>query len=121
MRDGYAVDWLRARWLAPIERTLAGMRDRKKQDTEAPATSLITRKKPETDFVNTTGIELIRVEPGTFMMGNPRPRIDGWDEQPVHRVTITVPLWIAQKEVTVDQFRRFRPGFGWPSLRATSA
>jgi hypothetical protein len=25
VRDGYAVDWLRARWLAPIERTLAGM------------------------------------------------------------------------------------------------
>jgi hypothetical protein len=25
VRDGYAVDWLRGRWLAPIERTLGGV------------------------------------------------------------------------------------------------
>lgn len=34
-----------------------------------------------------------------------------WDERPVHEVTILQPFRIAETEVTVEQFRHFRPDF----------
>ena len=69
---------------------------------------------------------LVRIEPGTFIMGQDGPPIAGngnmathhaefrsadWDEKPAHRVTITQPFYMAATEVTLGQFRKFDPDF----------
>ena len=52
------------------------------------------------------GVKLIRIAPGSFVMGSD----DGdWDEQPVHQVTITRPFLIATTEVTNVQYEQFDP------------
>ncbi|HXK04534.1 MAG TPA: SUMF1/EgtB/PvdO family nonheme iron enzyme [Verrucomicrobiae bacterium] len=79
---------------------------------------------------NSIGMQLIRIEPGTFEMGvdsvpipaallkgpgsviYDRPSAEGdYDEVPVHRVTITKPFLISATEVTIEQFRMFRPDY----------
>jgi hypothetical protein len=77
-------------------------------------------------FVNSVGIRLIRIEPGSFTIG-----VDGdipaeigsvdedkirgdFDEKPRHKVTITQPFYMAETEVTIHQFRQFKaqyPGY----------
>ncbi len=77
---------------------------------------------PET-FTNSLGMRLVKIAPGTFRMGETRvlptamhgkaahlARGD-WDEHPAHEVTITQPFHLADEEVTVEQFRRFRANF----------
>ncbi|MBX7207239.1 MAG: SUMF1/EgtB/PvdO family nonheme iron enzyme [Verrucomicrobiaceae bacterium] len=78
---------------------------------------------------NSIGMKLVRIEAGTFMMGQDGPpmedylrqkrfgemhkdfdRID-FDEKPAHKVTITQPFLMGITEVTVAQFRQFDPGF----------
>jgi formylglycine-generating enzyme required for sulfatase activity len=86
-------------------------------------------------LVNSIAITLVRVEPGTFEMGVdsvplPQSLTTGfsgvvygrtsdngdYDEAPVHKVNITQPFWMSSTEVTIEQFRRFRPEFqGNPS------
>jgi len=69
------------------------------------------RPSPEPGFVNSVGIKMIRIEPGTFQMGNPNARLDSWDEKPVHKVTISKPFQISETEITIEQFRKFRPAY----------
>src|SRR3954454_8271709 len=80
--------------------------------------------------VNSIGMTLVRIEPGSFEMGvdsvplSPeltkgmsgvswdRPDGNGdYDEVPVHKVTITQPLLIGETEVTIEQYRRFNPDY----------
>jgi len=57
-------------------------------------------------FTNSLGMKMVRVEPGTFMMGSE----DGeWDEGPVHRVSVSRPFFMAATEVTNAQFEQFDP------------
>src|SRR5437870_1392163 len=75
------------------------------------------------EITNSIGMRLVRIEPGEFRMGQDSPRADyqtvkhaekcddaDWDERPVHRVTITTALPVAATEVTVAQYRQFKPG-----------
>ena len=77
-------------------------------------------------LTNSIGIQLVRIEPGTFTMGQNGPPVAGkgdmathpaefgsadWDEKPAHRVTLTRPFHMAVTEVTRGQFRKFDPGF----------
>lgn len=71
-------------------------------------------------FRNSLGIEMIRVPAGTFLMGNnlqtdPKEfgqyhllTQGGYDEQPVHQVTISQPFYISETEITGKQYRHFR-------------
>ena len=74
------------------------------------------------EFTNSLGMKLVRIEPGSFQMGQDGPRADyqttrhaekcddaDWDERPVHRVTLTTALHMAATEVTVGQYRQFQP------------
>jgi hypothetical protein len=86
------------------------------------------------EFTNSIGMEMVRVEPGTFMMGfEGRPLADGiaglrnqpsgrvllkdrfksgdFDESPRHRVAISRGFHISRTEVTLEQFCKFRPDF----------
>ena len=79
--------------------------------------SFTCRGKCET---NSLGMTLVRIEPGSFLMGSTKEQIDQlmrlfpeskreWfnDEQPQHRVNITRPYLLGIHQVTVGQFRRF--------------
>ncbi len=80
-------------------------------------------------ITNSIGMKLVRIEAGTFTMGqdgppledylgqkrikelyNVKDRID-FDEKPAHKVTITRPFQIGVTEVTVAQYRQFDPEF----------
>jgi formylglycine-generating enzyme required for sulfatase activity len=80
--------------------------------------------------VNSIGIALVRVDPGSFEMGVDSTPLPGeltkgpsgviydrpyntgdYDETPIHKVSITRPFWMSAAEITADQFRRFRPGY----------
>lgn len=80
-------------------------------------------------FTNSIGMTLVRVEAGTFVMGQDGPPLEDYlrqkrfgemhkdlnridfDEKPAHRVTLTQPFYIGVTEVTVAQFRQFEPNF----------
>jgi formylglycine-generating enzyme required for sulfatase activity len=77
-------------------------------------------------ITNSIGMKLVRIEQGTFTMGQDGPPLSGnekmaahheefraadWDEKPAHRVTITQPFHMATTEVTLGQFRQFEPDF----------
>lgn len=77
-------------------------------------------------ITNSIGMKLVRIEPGSFTMGQDGPPISGngdmathhaefrspdWDEKPAHRVTITQPFYMATTEVTLGQYRKFVAGF----------
>jgi formylglycine-generating enzyme required for sulfatase activity len=80
--------------------------------------------------VNSIGISLVRIEPGSFEMGvdsTPLPKeltkgpsgviydrpynLGDYDEAPVHKVTISHAFWMSATEITAEQFRRFRPEY----------
>ncbi len=61
-------------------------------------------------FTNSIGINLIHIEQGSFRMGSDLLR-DNWDEKPVHNVTISKPFYMSETEITIEQFRQFRPDF----------
>jgi len=84
-------------------------------------------------FTNSIGIKMLRIEPGTFMMGadstplpddlaaiqgRTRKRLENgdYDETPRHEVTISRPFYISETEVTIEQFKKFRPEF--PGFKA---
>ena len=72
------------------------------------------RQPHDAGFTNSLGIKMVRIEPGVFQMGDENGQ---WDEQPVHQVKISHPFLISETEITVEQFRKFRPDFtGQPSV-----
>ncbi|MGH7565074.1 MAG: formylglycine-generating enzyme family protein, partial [Gemmatimonadota bacterium] len=87
-----------------------------------PASVPAAAQEPER-FTNTIGMEVVRIEPGSFTMGEtigiPADMLEemiyltegDWDERPAHQVTISQPYWIGVTEVTLDQYRQFDPEF----------
>lgn len=64
-------------------------------------------------FVNGQGITMIEAAPGTFTMGTlGEPHFD--DEGPAHKVALTRPFYLADREVTVEQFQRFVDDADYP-------
>ena len=57
-------------------------------------------------FVNSVGMDMVRVEPGSFRMG---ARNGDRDEKPEHRVRITRSFYMAATEVTNEQYEKFDP------------
>ena len=58
-------------------------------------------------LVNSIGMRLARIEPGTFQMGQQQG--GDWDERPVHKVTISAAFHMGVTEVTNAQYERFDP------------
>ena len=70
-------------------------------------------------YTNSIGMRLVRIEPGTFMMGfgqrplpkdlarEPHLQQGDFDERPRHRVRITKPFYIGAFEVTNSQYEEF--------------
>lgn len=91
------------------------------------AVLLITQAVPGVEeakpaITNSIGMKLVRVEAGSFLMGQNGPAADykmsqhpnrddeaDVDEKPQHRVQITAPFYLGTTEVTLGQYRRFKP------------
>ncbi len=56
--------------------------------------------------VNSLGMQMVRIEPGSFAMGSTN---GDWDEQPVHEVRIRRSFWMSASEVTLAEYQQFRP------------
>jgi len=63
---------------------------------------------PAEEWTNAMEMRFIRIEPGTFTMGH---NYGDWDEEPIHKVTISQPLYIQETKVTVDQYQQFAPSY----------
>ncbi|MFH1919586.1 MAG: SUMF1/EgtB/PvdO family nonheme iron enzyme [Planctomycetota bacterium] len=61
----------------------------------------------EASHVNSLGMRLVRVEPGTFMRGSSQG--GDFDERPVHKVSITNAFYVGISEVTNAQHEKFDP------------
>lgn len=59
-------------------------------------------------LTNSLGMKLVPIAAGEFTMGSERKPAN-WDEQPRHRVAITMPFFMAETEVTAEQFHTFKP------------
>ena len=83
----------------------------------------------EKSYTNSIGMKFVLVPDGSFMMGGAN-KIDAkklggpafltqgdYDEKPVHKVTISDSYYMSVTEVTVDQFKQFRPGYKGPATR----
>ncbi|MEZ6197395.1 MAG: SUMF1/EgtB/PvdO family nonheme iron enzyme [Planctomycetota bacterium] len=69
----------------------------------------------------TTGIELVLIPAGEFMMGAvPGDAEAGDDEKPQHRVVISRPFYLGKFEVTNRQYRRFRSAHGSKDFKGVS-
>jgi hypothetical protein len=55
-------------------------------------------------YINSIGMQLLRIGPGTFAMGS---NSGEWDEKPVHEVTISREFHMGMTEVTAEQYRLF--------------
>jgi formylglycine-generating enzyme required for sulfatase activity len=94
------------------------------------ATTFAAQMPNEKEYTNSIGVKFVLVEPGSFKMGCQNSTItppDGpkwrgyagpeylpngdWDEHPVHKVTISKAFYMSEVEVTVEQFKLFRPDF----------
>jgi formylglycine-generating enzyme required for sulfatase activity len=90
-------------------------------------------------LTNSIGMPLVRIEPGTFTMGQDGPPLEDYmgqkrlgemykdidridfDEKPSHKVTITHPFLMGVTEVTVEQYRQFDPGFKTSDAKSNPA
>lgn len=56
-----------------------------------------------------SGIALVLLPPGTFSMGSPESDRDRVYDETLHEVELTKPFLLGKTEVTIEQFREFRP------------
>ena len=73
----------------------------------------------EDGFINSIGMQLAPIPPGSFAMGSPRGAPDSSDdERPVRTVRITRAFYMAALPVTNRQYRQFRPEHKSPAYKA---
>ncbi len=81
----------------------------------------VNAQSSEESFTNSIGMKFVLIPSGKFRMGMLNPSKDpeipkylgggDWDELPVHEVHISNSFYMAETEVTIEQFRQFRPGY----------
>ena len=65
------------------------------------------------EFVNTLGMRFVKLPPGQFMMGSPENELGRDDDEPLHLVHLTRPIWFGTHEVTFEQFSAFVEDTGY--------
>lgn len=73
-----------------------------------PKTGLPTRIRHES-----TGIVMVLIQAGEFLMGSPEIEKDRSRDELQHRRVIRKPFYLGETEVTVGQFRRFATAIGY--------
>ena len=54
---------------------------------------------------DTVSLDMIRIEPGTFMMGSPEDELGRRNDEVQHQVTLTQGYWLGQYEITQAQYK----------------
>ena len=65
------------------------------------------------DLAALSGLRLVRIPPGTFLMGSPPGEPGRKADEELHEVTLTQPFYLGKFEVTVGQFRKFVKATGY--------
>ena len=68
---------------------------------------------PGDRFTNSLGMEFVRIEPGSFMMGSPEDEPKRDDDEKQHRVTLTKGFYMGTMEVTVADWKAFVKATGY--------
>ena len=68
------------------------------------AQEICTLKPSDFEIPDSVGITMIRIEPGTFSMGSPETEPGRAADEAQHTVTISRPFYIAETEITQDQY-----------------
>ncbi len=67
--------------------------------------NIVGNQQKQISFTNTIGMQLLMMESGTFIMGDPKARRDEPIlDLPAHLVVITKPFYISQTEITQGQW-----------------
>jgi len=53
---------------------------------------------------DSTGIKMMRIAAGTFTMGSPKDEVARGEDEVRHKVTISKPFYMAETEITQDQY-----------------
>jgi formylglycine-generating enzyme required for sulfatase activity len=89
------------------------------------------KRSPIGEIVNSIGMRMILIRPGSFVMGSSsadiRRVLNDWNveqamlgpERPAHTVQISSPYFLGQYEVTVGQFKRFVEETGYRTVAET--
>ena len=76
------------------------------KEGSAPKASPPLSRLPREITSPSTGLVLVRIEPGWFMMGPPDADNDAYDDQkPPHGVRITRPFYLGKYEVTQAEYK----------------
>lgn len=73
----------------------------------AALATLVSLARAAEPVTNSVGMTLVPIAAGEFTMGSDQPPAN-WDEKPRHHVVISAPFFIADAEVTIEQFRQFK-------------
>jgi len=59
------------------------------------------------NVINPPEMGMLDIPSGSFVMGNDTSPF--WDQKPAHRITLSQPFRISITEITLTQYRQFRP------------
>jgi formylglycine-generating enzyme required for sulfatase activity/predicted Ser/Thr protein kinase len=95
----------------------AGKREQEADPTKGPLQQVRRGPKELTvDLGNKVKLDLVRIEPGEFLMGAPEGEAEALDsEKPQHTVRITRPFYLGKYEVTQAQYKQVAPKDSAPS------
>ena len=74
-----------------------------KNDLLRQALDNLLSKMMSADLGGGVKLDFMPIKAGSFEMGS---NSGGWDEKPVHRVTLTKPFWMGRTEVTQGQYEK---------------
>jgi serine/threonine-protein kinase len=75
-------------------------------EPELPDTPVTPVRPPRDEITNSLGLKLVRIPPGTFLMGSPQREPHHKDDEGLHEVEITQPFYLGAHEVTQGQYRQ---------------
>lgn len=80
----------------------------------AVALGSATRPGLAKQFANSLGMDFVRIDPGTFVMGSPKTENGRFDDEgPQRTITITKPYYLGKYPVTRGQYRQFVTATGY--------
>ena len=69
-----------------------------------------SRENHTVELNSSVGLEMIWVEPGTFMMGSPETEVGRGNDETQHEVTLTKGFYLGKYEVTQSQYEAVMTG-----------
>lgn len=77
------------------------------------------RKEGQPLFVETLGIQMLKLKPTAFTMGSPRNEVGRSPNEHQVQVDFSRSIWVSRHEITEAQFAQFKPGAASSNLPVT--